>query len=253
MTRAANWWTPPCCAPRASPRKKFPAAVFAAGSIRSSMPPSKLDRATPPGCLHRRAGRQLHRSRGHRHLSAAAHLWRAIRDRAAERAGRSDRAPSGSSGWRKAGSFPRRCSTSTASNSRRRTSSSSPRRDLLDAGRAGGACATGWRANFRTPKCSRSPCATGRGSRNGLPALETSEQAARRAMEVDYEIYAEGEALLGWLNATVQLDGGAGRSTPTPCCKRLAARHPGRASAERGDRAFEDDASAPTAASATSP
>lgn len=26
-------------------------------------------------------------------------------------------------------------------------------------------------------------------------------------MEVDYELYAEGEALLGWLNATVQLTG----------------------------------------------
>ena len=31
------------------------------------------------------------------------------------------------------------------------------------------------------------------------------EQAARTAMKVDYEIYADGEALLGWLNCTVQL------------------------------------------------
>jgi G3E family GTPase len=29
--------------------------------------------------------------------------------------------------------------------------------------------------------------------------------ASRQAMDVDYEIYAEGEALLGWLNATVRL------------------------------------------------
>ena len=35
--------------------------------------------------------------------------------------------------------------------------------------------------------------------------LLAQEQIARRAMEVDYEIYADGEALLGWLNATVQL------------------------------------------------
>lgn len=35
--------------------------------------------------------------------------------------------------------------------------------------------------------------------------IENSEQGTRAAMEVDYEIYAEGEALLGWLNATVQL------------------------------------------------
>ena len=35
--------------------------------------------------------------------------------------------------------------------------------------------------------------------------ITTSEQIPRTAMEVDYEIYAEGEALLGWLNCTVQL------------------------------------------------
>lgn len=32
-----------------------------------------------------------------------------------------------------------------------------------------------------------------------------NEQEARSVMEVDYEVYAEGEALLGWLNATLQL------------------------------------------------
>jgi len=35
--------------------------------------------------------------------------------------------------------------------------------------------------------------------------IENAEQGTREAMEVDYEVYAEGEALLGWLNATVQL------------------------------------------------
>jgi G3E family GTPase len=35
--------------------------------------------------------------------------------------------------------------------------------------------------------------------------ISEGEQGIREAMEVDYEIYAEGEALLGWLNATVQL------------------------------------------------
>ncbi len=35
--------------------------------------------------------------------------------------------------------------------------------------------------------------------------IESVEQACGEAMEMDYEIYAEGEALLGWLNATVQL------------------------------------------------
>jgi len=35
--------------------------------------------------------------------------------------------------------------------------------------------------------------------------ISVTEQTARTAMEVDYELYAEGEALLGWLNCTVQL------------------------------------------------
>jgi len=35
--------------------------------------------------------------------------------------------------------------------------------------------------------------------------IAAAEQIARTAMEVDYELYAEGEALLGWLNCTVQL------------------------------------------------
>ncbi len=35
--------------------------------------------------------------------------------------------------------------------------------------------------------------------------ITSSEQVARTAMEVDYQVYAEGEALLGWLNCTVQL------------------------------------------------
>lgn len=35
--------------------------------------------------------------------------------------------------------------------------------------------------------------------------LTSDEQAGGTAMEVDYQVYAEGEALLGWLNGTVQL------------------------------------------------
>ncbi|MCX6966448.1 MAG: cobalamin biosynthesis protein P47K [Verrucomicrobia bacterium] len=34
--------------------------------------------------------------------------------------------------------------------------------------------------------------------------LTSSEQTAQAAMEVDYETYADGEALLGWLNGTIQ-------------------------------------------------
>jgi Ni2+-binding GTPase involved in maturation of urease and hydrogenase len=35
--------------------------------------------------------------------------------------------------------------------------------------------------------------------------IASAEQAAGAAMEVDYTVYADGEALLGWLNCTVQL------------------------------------------------
>lgn len=35
--------------------------------------------------------------------------------------------------------------------------------------------------------------------------LTSDEQAGGTAMEVDYQVYADGEALLGWLNGTVQL------------------------------------------------
>jgi G3E family GTPase len=35
--------------------------------------------------------------------------------------------------------------------------------------------------------------------------ITDNEQSARSAMNVDYKIYADGEALLGWLNCTVQL------------------------------------------------
>ena len=40
--------------------------------------------------------------------------------------------------------------------------------------------------------------------------ITATEQIARAVMEVDYELYAEGEALLGWLNATVQLSAQGG-------------------------------------------
>ena len=44
-----------------------------------------------------------------------------------------------------------------------------------------------------------------RGVSEWFERIATGEQRERATMEVDYEIYAEGEALLGWLNATVQL------------------------------------------------
>ena len=43
------------------------------------------------------------------------------------------------------------------------------------------------------------------GMRAWFDRLNTGEAGTRAAMEIDYGIYAEGEALLGWLNATVQI------------------------------------------------
>jgi len=46
---------------------------------------------------------------------------------------------------------------------------------------------------------------TGAGLDDWFNQITASEQVARVTMDVDYEVYAEGEALLGWLNATVSL------------------------------------------------
>jgi G3E family GTPase len=46
---------------------------------------------------------------------------------------------------------------------------------------------------------------TGDGLDAWFERLLAQDQLARRAMEVDYEIYADGEARLGWLNATLQV------------------------------------------------
>lgn len=46
---------------------------------------------------------------------------------------------------------------------------------------------------------------TGAGLDDWFNHVTATEQVARVAMDVDYEVYAEGEALLGWLNATVAL------------------------------------------------
>ena len=50
---------------------------------------------------------------------------------------------------------------------------------------------------------------TGAGVDQWFDRLQTSAPLLRPAMAVDYDLYAEGEALLGWLNATVVLQGSA--------------------------------------------
>src|SRR5437879_10550663 len=47
---------------------------------------------------------------------------------------------------------------------------------------------------------------TGAGLDEWFARIASTEQAAGQAMAVDYEVYADGEALLGWLNCTVALE-----------------------------------------------
>jgi hypothetical protein len=55
----------------------------------------------------------------------------------------------------------------------------------------------------------------GRGVEDWFTRIESAEQQGGTAMEVDYGIYAEGEALLGWLNATVHVSSAAGFAADT--------------------------------------
>ncbi len=73
------------------------------------------------------------------------------------------------------------------------------------------------RAKLRDALAARFPAAavlemtarTGAGVDDWLEALAAGDAVQRAAMEIDYDIYAEGEALLGWLNATVNLSADA--------------------------------------------
>jgi len=48
-------------------------------------------------------------------------------------------------------------------------------------------------------------CRTGDGLVGWFDELEAGTTSGRATMEVDYDVYADGEALLGWLNATVRV------------------------------------------------
>lgn len=50
---------------------------------------------------------------------------------------------------------------------------------------------------------------TGEGIDQWLDKVLNSTEAGKRLVEVDYDVYAEGEAVLGWLNSTVELTGTA--------------------------------------------
>ena len=48
---------------------------------------------------------------------------------------------------------------------------------------------------------------TGNGLDAWLDEVKMRSDAGKRIAEVDYDVYAEGEAVLGWLNATITLRG----------------------------------------------
>lgn len=50
---------------------------------------------------------------------------------------------------------------------------------------------------------------TGKGIDEWLDKVLNSADAGKRLVEVDYDVYAEGEAVLGWLNSTLELSGNA--------------------------------------------
>jgi G3E family GTPase len=50
---------------------------------------------------------------------------------------------------------------------------------------------------------------TGEGLEEWLNKVQNSVDAGKRLVEVDYDVYAEGEAVLGWLNSTIELNGNA--------------------------------------------
>ncbi len=53
---------------------------------------------------------------------------------------------------------------------------------------------------------------TGEGLDAWLGAILSGKQAGKRIVEVDYDRYAEGEAVLGWLNAVVDLESAGGKT-----------------------------------------
>ncbi|MBI4660375.1 MAG: cobalamin biosynthesis protein P47K [Verrucomicrobia bacterium] len=78
------------------------------------------------------------------------------------------------------------------------------KRDLLDPARLRELRAN-MASEFPQAEILESSARHGEGLDAWFSRITSSEQAARSVMVVDYELYAEGEARLGWLNCTIQL------------------------------------------------
>jgi G3E family GTPase len=76
--------------------------------------------------------------------------------------------------------------------------------DLLDPARLN-ALRIALRAGFPKAEVLEVSARTGTGLDAWFERLTAGSQGGGDAMQVDYEVYAEGEALLGWLNCTVQV------------------------------------------------
>ena len=48
---------------------------------------------------------------------------------------------------------------------------------------------------------------SGEGMEEWLEKVQNSNETGKRLVDVDYDVYAEGEAVLGWLNSTIELSG----------------------------------------------
>jgi Ni2+-binding GTPase involved in maturation of urease and hydrogenase len=78
------------------------------------------------------------------------------------------------------------------------------KRELLDAGQLAQLTAK-FAAEFPKTEVLAVSARTGEGLDEWFARLAAADQPGGEAMQVDYEIYAEGEALLGWLNCTVKV------------------------------------------------
>jgi G3E family GTPase len=79
------------------------------------------------------------------------------------------------------------------------------KRDLLEPG-ALVALKARLEAEFPKARVIAVSARTGEGLSEWFAEITASEQPSGEAMEVDYEVYADGEALLGWLNCTVAMN-----------------------------------------------
>lgn len=60
-------------------------------------------------------------------------------------------------------------------------------------------------AQFPDLKCLRISAVTGQGFEDLYQEFDRAKRSGSRAMEVDYDVYAQGEAELGWLNAQLEV------------------------------------------------